>query len=71
MYIQNVRSLSATNDQIEEITDYTIQNGGIEYAEAKMQELKKQAISLLPAYISDDLRRALQTYLDVIINREK
>lgn len=71
LYIQNVRSLSATNDQIEEITDYTIQNGGIEYAEAKMQELKKQAISLLPAYISDDLRRAFQTYLDVIINREK
>jgi octaprenyl-diphosphate synthase len=66
-----VRSLSATQDQIEEITNYTIANGGIEYAEAKMQELKKQAISLLPAYISNDLRQAFITYLDIIINRKK
>lgn len=71
LYVQNVRSLSATQDQIEEITNYTIANGGIEYAEAKMQELKKQAISLLPAYISNDLRQAFITYLDIIINRKK
>jgi octaprenyl-diphosphate synthase len=71
IYVQDVRSLSATQDQIEEITNYTIANGGIEYAEAKMQELKKQAISLLPAHISNDLREAFIAYLDIIINRKK
>lgn len=71
VHISAVRSLQATQQQIEEITDYTIQNGGIEYAEKKMQELKEQAISLLPAHISDDLRQALVTYLNIIINRKK
>ncbi len=70
-YVSAVRSLEATPEQIEEITDYTIQNGGIEYAERKMHELKEQAISLLPAHISANLREAFISYLDMIINRTK
>ena len=69
--VSTIAPQDATPEQIEEITDYTIQNGGIEYAERKMHELKEQAISLLPAHISANLRDAFISYLDMIINRTK
>lgn len=70
-HIKAVRSLSATQQQISEITDFTLSNGGIEYAVAKMEELKKQAIAGLPAFISDDLRNSFEFYLQLITNRSK
>lgn len=70
-HIKAVRSLSATQQQISEITDFTLSNGGIEYAVAKMEELKKQAIAGLPAFISDDLRNSFEFYLELITNRSK
>ena len=68
-HIKAVRSLSATPQQIREITDYTLSNGGIEYAVSKMEELKKQAIQGLPAFISPELRTAFESYLELITNR--
>ncbi len=70
-HIKAVRSLSATPEQIRDITDYTLSNGGIDYAIAKMEELKKQAITGLPAFISDDLRNSFEFYLELITNRSK
>jgi octaprenyl-diphosphate synthase len=70
-HIKAIRSLSATPDQIREVTDYTVSNGGIEYAVSRMNELKKQAIQGLPAFISSDLRNALVSYLELITNRAK
>lgn len=70
-HIKAVRSLSATPDQIKEITEYTLSNGGIDYALVKMEELKKQAIQGLPAFVSTDLRVAFESYLELITNRSK
>ena len=70
-HIKAVRSLSATPDQIKEITEYTLSNGGIDYALVKMEELKKQAIQGLPAFVSTDLRIAFESYLELITNRSK
>lgn len=68
-HIKAVRSLTATPEQIREITDYTLSNGGIEHAVAKMEELKKQAIQGLPAFISPELCTAFTSYLELITNR--
>lgn len=68
-HIKAVRSLTATPDQIKEITDFTISNGGIVYAVRKMEELKKQAIQGLPAFLSPELRSAFTSYLELITNR--
>jgi len=68
-HIKAVRSLTATPEQIREITDFTLSNGGIEYAVTKMEELKKQAIQGLPAFISPELRTAFTSYLELITNR--
>jgi len=70
-HIKAIRSLSATPQQIKEVTEFTVSNGGIEYAVSKMDELKKQAIQGLPAFISPDLRSALVSYLDLITNRAR
>ena len=70
-HIKAIRSLEATPDQIREVTDYSVSNGGIEYSLAKMEELKKQAIQGLPAFISAELRGSFECYLELITNRVK
>ena len=70
-HIKAIRSLSATPEQIREVTEYTLSNGGIDYAVRKMQELKDQALNALPASISVPLRTAFTSYLELIINRSK
>ena len=70
-HIKAIRSLEATTEQIREVTEYSVSNGGIEYSLSKMEELKKQAIQGLPAFISSDLRHSFDCYLDLITNRVK
>ena len=70
-HIKAIRSLEATPEQIREVTDYSVFNGGIEYAVAKMDELKKQAIQGLPASISPELRNSFVSYLELITHRAK
>ena len=70
-HIKSIRALEATPDQIREVTEYSVSNGGINYAFAKMEELKKQAIQGLPAFISAELRNSFECYLELITNRVK
>ena len=70
-HIKAIRSLSATPEQIKEVTDFTLSNGGIGYAVNRMDELKKQAIQGLPASIPSDIRNALISYLELITNRAR
>ena len=70
-HIKAIRSLEATPDQIREVTEYSVSNGGIDYALDKMEELKRQAIQGLPAFISPALRAAFTSYLELITNRSK
>ena len=51
--------------------DFTLSNGGIGYAVNRMDELKKQAIQGLPAFIPSDIRNALISYLELITNRAR
>ena len=70
-HIKAIRSLSATPEQIREVTEYSVSNGGIDYAVRKMQELKDHAIKSLPANLPAPLRTAIISYLEVIVNRSK
>ena len=70
-HIKAIRSLEATPEQIREVTEYSVSNGGIDYAISKMEELKKQAIQGLPSFIPNDLRTAFTAYLELITNRPK
>ena len=70
-HIQAIRSLSATPEQIREVTEFTVSNGGISYAECKMKELKEEALSILPVSISSDKKECFRNYLDFLTNRQK
>lgn len=70
-HIKAIRSLSATPDQIREVTEYTLSNGGIDYAVCKMQELKAKALDVLPSNLPDSLKTAFSSYLELIVNRSK
>jgi len=70
-HIKAIRSLDATPEQIRDVTEYSVSNGGIDYAFAKMEELKKQALQGLPSFIADDLGTAFTAYLELITNRAK
>ena len=70
-HIKAIRSLDASPEQIREVTEYSVSNGGIEYAVSKMEDLKKQALQGLPAFIPNDIRTAFTAYLELITNRPK
>ena len=70
-HIKAIRSLTATPQQIREVTEYTLSNGGIDYAIQKMQDLNTKALNALPTQMEEPLRAAFTAYLELIINRSK
>lgn len=70
-YIKAIRSLTATPEQIQYVTDFTVSNGGISYSEARMEELKEEALALLPSCISHERLGYFRNYLEFITHRQK
>lgn len=66
-----IRSLEATNEEITLFIDYVKQNGGIEYATQVMIDYRNKALALLPKTASPDLKEALTSYIDYVIERSK
>lgn len=67
---QKVKQLSASPEEIEQLINYTIENGGITYAQQKMQELHSQSVQYINSISQPEIRKALTAYLDYCINRE-
>lgn len=66
-----IRSLEATNEEISLFIDYVKRNGGIEYATQVMIDYRNKALALLPQTASPDLKEALTSYIDYVIERSK
>jgi octaprenyl-diphosphate synthase len=66
-----IRSLEATDEEITLFIDYVKQNGGIEYATQVMIDYRNKALALLPKTASPDLKEALTSYIDYVIERSK
>ena len=66
-----IRSLEATNEEITFFIDYVKRNGGIEYATQVMIDYRNKALALLPKTASPDLKEALTSYIDYVIERSK
>lgn len=67
--IKSIRSLTASAEVISKVTDYSISNGGIEYATAKMRSLKEEAFAALPCNMPEQFRAAFKSFLDLITDR--
>lgn len=66
-----IRALEATTEEIALFIDYVKQNGGIEYATQVMKDYRNKALDMLPETTSEELRNALMSYIDYVIERKK
>ena len=66
-----IRSLEATQEEIEDFIEYVKQQGGIEYAQKVMMDYRNKALDLLPSATTLEVRDALTAYIDYVINRTK
>ena len=66
-----IRSLEASDEEIAHFIDYVKQNGGIDYATQVMIDYRNKALDVLPDSTSEELRNALTSYIDYVIERKK
>ena len=57
--------------EIELLIELSKNEGGVEYALSKIEELRAEALAVLPQSLPSDCREALVAYLDYAIQREK
>ena len=68
-WARKVKTGEATADDIQNLVEYTKQNGGIDYAEKRMQELHDEAVAMLSAWKNHEVRDALHGYIDFVVER--
>lgn len=65
-----VKSREATAEDIKKLVDFTIEHGGITYAEQQMQRLHSEALQYINERVGDpQVNQALTAYLDYCIER--
>ena len=69
---RKVKSRDVTQEEISRLVAFTKANGGIEYAEQKMLELRSQCLQFIDAEsVTEEIRIALTAYIDYVIQRNK
>lgn len=67
---QKVKSHEITPDEIMRLVSFTKKNGGIEYADKRMWDFHREAQRFIDRKVPDPaIKRALQAYLDFVIER--
>ena len=67
-----VKDHTVSKDEIARLVDFTKLHGGIDYAEKRMNDFHKEALSFLDDYVADvDIWASLSAYLDFVILRNK
>lgn len=67
-----VKKHTVTPEEIKMLVEYTKSNGGIEYAERRMAEMRKEAMDFIKNEVTDSsIADALTAYLDFVIERNK
>ena len=67
---KKVKNGTINNDEIAVLVEFTKQNGGIEYAEKKMEEFAKEAQKYIDECVKPELKSAYTAYLDYVIQRK-
>lgn len=69
---RKVKERSVSAREIALLVDYTKTHGGIEYAERRMDDFRREAQEFLDNHVTDrEIREALTAYLDYVIERTK
>lgn len=69
---RKVKDRTVNADEIAVLVDYTKTHGGIEYAERRMDDFRREAQAFIDAHVPDaEVTDALKAYLDYVIERRK
>lgn len=67
---RKVKAGTINADEIAVLVEFTKQQGGIEYAEQRMQDFYNQSLGFIDESVkNDEIRHALVTYLDYVMQR--
>ena len=66
---KKVKAGTINPDEIAVLVEFTKQNGGIEYAERKMEEFAKEAQKYIDECVKPELKDAFKAYLEYVIQR--
>lgn len=64
-----VRAHEASRLEVQELVDFTIQHGGIDYANQEMDRLRNEAQALLSTLHDAEVATSLSLFLDFVVNR--
>ena len=69
---RKVKRNDVTRYEIARLVDFTKNNGGIDYAERKMLELRQKCMEFIDSEsVSEEIRTSLTAYIDYVIQRNK
>lgn len=67
---RKVKNGTVLPEEITELVDYAKKQGGIEYAEQRMEQFADDACQFIEQYVADDaLKKAFNAYLEFVIQR--
>ena len=64
-----VKQGESTPEEREWLVEFTKENGGITYAEQKMQELSDEARQIVAGFSNEAVKNSLISYIDVVVGR--
>lgn len=65
-----IKQRTISEEEIASLVDFTIQNGGIKYAEQKMKEFSEACLLYINKCRNESIKSALNAYLNYVIQRE-
>ena len=69
---RKVKEGSVDSDEIARLVEFTKNNGGIEYAEERMEYFRQLCIDFIDkSVVKPDVKEALLAYVDFVIQRKK
>lgn len=67
---QKVKAHDVTKDEIAQLVEFTKANGGIEYAQKRMEDFRQSALAFVDKYVNkSDIRESLLAYVDFVAAR--
>ncbi|MGM9694663.1 MAG: polyprenyl synthetase family protein [Alloprevotella sp.] len=67
--VKRIKSGEASSEDIASMVEFTVKNGGIDYARQTMKKLRDEAVAMLEAWQNEEVRDALKRYMDFVIER--
>ena len=66
---RRVRAGLATKEEIAELVQFTIDNGGVDYAQEVMQKYADAAVAILDRFKNEEIKQSLLSYIKFVSER--